>query len=107
MHCSKAVCEVDEAMLHYVHFCTTLFQGLLIQIKSYQYAFISTGNGKSMFGYWLLHKWALEGRRIVFQKKYEGQHCILFCREGVFRVIKFGLLTELLDDPETRCCITL
>ena len=64
---------------------------------------ICTGIGKSMFGYWLPHKWALEGRRIVFRKKYfEGHHHILFCNDGIFEVCGDDLLAQILADPETR-----
>lgn len=56
-----------------------------------------------MFGYWLMHKWALEGRSIVFQKEnFREQQHILFCRDGVFEIVDRDLLDELLGDSQTR-----
>lgn len=56
-----------------------------------------------MFGYWLMHKWALQGRRIVLRKKnFQAQAYILFSSEGIFEITGRDLLTAILDDPETR-----
>ena len=56
-----------------------------------------------MFGYWLMHKWALEGRRIVLRKKeFLKQQWILFCNDGIYEISGDNLLAEILADPETR-----
>ena len=45
------------------------------------------GIGKSMFGYYVLWRWALRGERVVLRKdQYEDEDAFLLCAAGAFQL---------------------
>ena len=53
-----------------------------------------------MLGYWLLWKWACEGKRVVAVKAGElANRPVLFCSEGAFILTPKELRMEL-DNPD-------
>jgi hypothetical protein len=46
------------------------------------YAYYTTSIGKSMLGYLLLYRWALEGHRIVVIAR--GHSSVLYCSTGAY-----------------------
>jgi hypothetical protein len=63
---------------------------------------LTAGIGKTMFGYYLLWRWACRGERVVFRKyQYEDEEPFLLCSEGVFRLDKVQWQREA-QNPATR-----
>jgi hypothetical protein len=62
----------------------------------------TAGIGKSMFGYYVLWRWACRGERVVLRKdQYEDEEPFLLCADGAFQLDKVQWQREG-RNPATR-----
>lgn len=62
----------------------------------------TAGIGKSMFGYYVLWRWACRGERVVLRKdQFRGERPFLLCADGAFQLDN-DQWEEEGENPQTR-----
>lgn len=71
-------------------------------------AFLYTGIGKSMFGFWLLYRWAYMDERVVLVKgSFYPKAAILLCPDGAFMLDNDQLDMELKSSNKVSALLIL
>jgi hypothetical protein len=68
----------------------------MLMLEELLNSFVTTGIGKSMMSYQILHFCSTEKRRVVLRKAgWKGEQAHLFCEDGVFRLNELDFEREM------------